>query len=72
MRRRHPEVNLGIRRAPERRMRAWQVLAGADEEIFRQEHEPQPPRPPRLPDFTDTGELGISTAGIKKTEKAED
>ena len=38
MRRRHPEVNLGIRRAPERRMRAWQVLAGADEEIFRQEH----------------------------------
>jgi hypothetical protein len=39
--------------------------------IFRQEHEPNRPGRLGLPDFTDTGELGISTAGIKKTEKAE-
>ena len=62
MRRRHPEINPGIRRTLERRMRAWRALAGPEQDvIFRQEHEPGRLG---LSDFTDTGELGISIAGI--------
>jgi hypothetical protein len=62
MRRRHPELNPGIRRTLERRMRAWRALAGPEQDvIFRQEHEPGRLG---LSDFTETGELGISIAGI--------
>ena len=62
MRRRHPEINPGIRRTLERRMRAWRALAGPEQDvIFRQEHEPGRLG---LSDFTDTGELGIIIAGI--------
>jgi len=62
MRRRHPEISPGIRRTLERRMRAWRALAGPEQDvIFRQEHEPGRLG---LSDFTDTGELGITIAGI--------
>jgi len=50
------------RRTLERRMRAWRALAGPEQDvIFRQEHEPGRLG---LSDFTDTGELGITIAGI--------
>src|SRR4029434_6243619 len=66
MRRRHPELNPGIRRTPERRMRAWRALAGPEQDvIFRQEHEPGRLG---LSDFTEMGELGISIAGIRSEE----
>ena len=62
IRRRHPEVSPNIRRTLERRMRAWRALAGPEQDvIFRQEHEPGRLG---LSDFTDTGELGITIAGI--------
>jgi hypothetical protein len=62
MRRRHPEISPGIRRTLERRMRAWRALAGPEQDvIFRQEHEPGRLG---LSDFTATGELGITIAGI--------
>ena len=62
MRRRHPEINPGIRRTLERRIRAWRALAGPEQDvIFRQEHEPGRLG---LSDFTDTAKIGISIAGI--------
>lgn len=56
MLRRHPGLRPGIRRTPERRIRAWRALHGEDREvIFRQVHGPG-----RLgrPDFTDRGARG--------------
>ena len=39
--RRHPEINPGIRRTLERRIRTWRALNGSDRQvIFRQTHEP--------------------------------
>src|SRR5712692_11462002 len=61
IRRRHPEIGAGIRRTLERRIRTWQALNGADQDIiFRQEH---PPGRLGLSDFTDMGNRGINIAG---------
>src|SRR3954470_21804531 len=62
IRRRHPEIGVGVRRTLERRIRAWRALNGAERDvIFRQE-----PSPGRLglSDFTDMGDHGISIAGV--------
>jgi hypothetical protein len=62
IRRRHPEINAGIRRTLERRMRSWRALAGPEQDvIFRQQHEPGQFG---LSDFTDTSVLGITVAGV--------
>jgi transposase InsO family protein len=62
IRRRHPEIGIGIRRTLERRIRTWRALAGPEQDvIFRQEH---PPGRLGLSDFTDTSALGITVAGI--------
>ena len=62
MRRRHPDLDPGVRRTMERRIRAWRALHGAEQEIiFRQVHEPGRMG---LSDFTDMADLGISVAGV--------
>lgn len=61
MLRRHPELQPGIRRTLERRIRAWRALHGEDQEvIFRQVHEPGRLG---LSDFTDMGALGVNVVG---------
>jgi hypothetical protein len=41
LRRRHPELNAGVRRTLERRIRNWRAIHGPEQEvIFRQEHPP--------------------------------
>lgn len=61
MLRRHPELQPGIRRTLERRIRAWRALHGEDQEvIFRQVHEPGRLG---LSDFTDMGALGVTVVG---------
>ncbi len=61
MLRRHPELQPGIRRTLERRIRAWRARHGEDREvIFRQVHEPGRLG---LSDFTDMGALGVTVAG---------
>jgi hypothetical protein len=62
IRRRHPEIGVGIRRTLERRIRTWRALNGAERDvIFRQEHSPGQLG---LSDFTDMGDHGISIAGV--------
>ncbi len=62
IRRRHPEVGVGVRRTLERRMRTWRALVGPERDvIFRQEHEPGRLG---LSDFTDTSALGIMIVGV--------
>jgi hypothetical protein len=62
VRRRHPEMNDGVRRTLERRIRGWRALHGPDREvIFRQVHEPGRLG---LSDFTDMSDLGITIAGL--------
>ncbi len=62
MRRRHPELNPGVRRTLERRVRAWRALHGPEKEVyFRQVH---PPGRLGLSDFTDMAELGVTVAGV--------
>src|ERR1700731_3539345 len=62
IRRRHPEMPLGIRRTLERRMRTWRALVGPEQDvIFRQEHEPGRLG---LSDFTDTSLLGVTVSGV--------
>jgi hypothetical protein len=62
IRRRHPEISVGVRRTLERRIRSWRALNGAEREvIFRQEHSPGRLG---LSDFTDMGDHGISIAGV--------
>lgn len=62
MRRRHPELDAGVRRTMERRVRAWRALHGEEQEvIFRQVHEPGRMG---LSDFTDMADLGVTVAGI--------
>jgi hypothetical protein len=59
--RRHPEIDPGVRRTLERRIRNWRALNGPERAvIFRQQ-----PVPGRLglSDFTDMGDLGVSMAG---------
>lgn len=59
---RHPELNPGIRRTLERRVRAWRALHGPEKEItFRQVH---PPGRLGLSDFTDMAKLGVTVAGV--------
>jgi hypothetical protein len=62
IRRRHPEIGVGVRRTLERRIGAWRALSGAEQDvIFRQEH---PPGRLGLSDFTDMGEHGVNIAGV--------
>src|SRR5580704_13099655 len=62
IRRRHPEIDTGIRRTLERRMRTWRALVGPElDVIFRQEHEPGRLG---LSDFTDTSVLGVTVSGV--------
>ena len=61
MLRRHPELDRGIRRTLERRIRAWRAVHGPEREvIFRQVHEPGILG---LSDFTDMNDLGVIVAG---------
>jgi len=61
MRRRHPELDPGVRRTLERRIRAWRAVHGEEQEvIFRQIHEPGRMA---LSDFTELAELGVTIAG---------
>jgi hypothetical protein len=60
MGRRHPEIDFGVRRTLERRVRAWRALNGPERDvIFRQE-----PVPGQLglSDFTDMRDLGVMVA----------
>jgi transposase InsO family protein len=60
--RRHPDLNPGIRRTLERRVRAWRALHGPEQEVlFRQTHEPGRMG---LSDFTDMADLQVSVAGV--------
>src|SRR5215468_6529596 len=60
MGRRHPELDFGVRRTLERRVRAWRALNGGDRDvIFRQE---AVPGQLGLSDFTDMGDLGVVVA----------
>lgn len=59
--RRHPELDPGIRRTLERRIKLWRGLHGpAQDVIFRQIH---PPGEQGLSDFTDLADLGVIVAG---------
>lgn len=59
--RRHPDLNPGVRRTLERRIRDWRAHHGPDQEvIFRQTHEPGRLG---LSDFTNMNALGITIAG---------
>ncbi len=59
--RRRPHMSPGMRRTLERRIRAWRVVNGPEQEvIFRQEH---PPGRMGLSDFTDMGDLDVTVAG---------
>ena len=61
LQRRHPELNPGIRRTLERRVRAWRAEHGPEQAIiFRQV---QVPGRLGLSDFTDMVTLGITVAG---------
>ena len=61
MLRRHPELDEGVRRTLERRIRAWRALHGEEQEvILRQTHTPGRLG---LSDFTDMSAFGITIAG---------
>ncbi len=61
MRRRYPDLDPGVRRTMERRIRSWRAVHGPEQEvIFRQIHEPGRLG---LSDFTDMGDLGVRVAG---------
>ena len=60
--RRHPDLDQGVRRTLERRVREWRALHGPQREImFRQTH---PPGQLGLSDFTDANELEVAVAGV--------
>src|SRR3546814_12473861 len=62
MQRRHPELDPGVRRTLERRIRGWRALHGAEQDvIFRQVHEPGRMG---LSDFTEMGDLGPLTVTV--------
>ena len=59
---RHPELDPGVRRTLERRIRAWRAEHGPEQEvIFRQKHEPGHRG---FSDFTRMGSLGVTVAGV--------
>ena len=59
--RNHPELDPGIRRTLERRIRAWNAEHGPEQEVmFRQIHEPGKMG---LSDFTAMGKSGVTIAG---------
>jgi hypothetical protein len=59
--RQHPDLDTGIRRTLERRIRAWRAEHGPEQEvIFRQTHTPGKMG---LSDFTAMGKLGVTVAG---------
>jgi transposase InsO family protein len=61
MRRRHPDLDPGVRRTLERRVRSWHAVHGPEKEvIFRQRHEPGQLG---LSDFTVMDHLGVTVAG---------
>ncbi|MBL8579238.1 MAG: IS21 family transposase [Mesorhizobium sp.] len=61
MMRRHPELDEGVRRTLERRIRSWRAVHGEEQEvIFRQTQEPGRLG---LSDFTDMVSLGVTIAG---------
>jgi len=60
--RRHPDLDPGVRRTLERRVRDWRALHGPEQEvIFRQTHEPGRLG---LSDFTDMADLRVRVAGV--------
>jgi hypothetical protein len=60
--RRHAELEPGVRRTLERRIRAWRALNGEERDVmFRQVHEAGRMG---LSDFTDMGELGVTVLGM--------
>jgi len=59
--RRHPELDPGVRRTLERRIRVWRAEHGAEKDvIFRQKHEPGRQG---LSDFTRMSPLGVTVTG---------
>jgi hypothetical protein len=61
MMRRHPDLDNGVRRTLERRIRSWRAVHGEEQEvIFRQVHEPGRVG---LSDFTAMGTAGVTIAG---------
>lgn len=61
--RRYPDLDPGIRRTLERRIKLWRGLHGPDQEVmFRQIH---PPGEQGLSDFTDLADLGVIVAGVE-------
>jgi hypothetical protein len=59
--RRHPDLDPGVRRTLERRIRSWRAVHGPEKEvIFRQRHEPGQLG---LSDFTVMNDLGVTVAG---------
>jgi len=67
LQRRHPEIDPGVRRTLERRIRDWRAVHGPDREvIFRQEH---PPGRLGLSDFTDMAEQAVTIAGVPLVHK---
>jgi hypothetical protein len=61
LRRRHPELECGIRRTLERRIRAWRTAHGPEQDvIFRQTHAPGELG---LSDFTDMSALEVTVSG---------
>ncbi len=62
MQRRHPELDAGVRRTMERRIRAWRAVHGPEQEVmFRQTHQPGRMG---LSDFTDMADLGVTVANV--------
>lgn len=60
--RNHPDLDPGIRRTLERRVRGWRAQYGPEQAvIFRQQHEPGQLG---LSDFTDMNHAGITLAGV--------
>lgn len=63
LRRRHPEIDAGVRRTLERCIRLWRGLHGpAQDVMFRQIH---PPGELGLSDFTDMADLAVTIAGVE-------
>jgi hypothetical protein len=59
---RHPDLDRGVRRTLERRVRDWRAVYGPEQEIiFRQVHEPGRMG---LSDFTAMAELSVTVAGV--------
>ncbi len=62
LRRRHVELDPGVRRTLERRIRAWRALHGQDKDVmFRQVHEAGRMG---LSDFTEMRDLGVTVLGV--------